>query len=138
MNEQFSSMNPRNSIGPLSQAGNTAIVGAIIDCQGYAAIQYAISTGVCVTGAATFAVLLEQGDQSNLSDNTTVTAGLQGTAALAAFTGAGSQSFKIGAVVSKRYSRLTITPSGNTGAALLSAVALLTRPTSAPTPNPPT
>jgi hypothetical protein len=139
MNEAFSSTNPKNSIGPLSQTGNAAIVGAIIDTQGYASILYAITTGVIVTGGATFAVLLEHGDDAALADAATVTAalGLQGTAALAAFTGAGNQSFKIGAVASKRYSRLTITPTGNTGAALLAAVALLMRPSIAPTPNPP-
>ena len=45
-----------------------------------------------------------------------------------------------GSIGSKRYTRLTITPSGNSGtpsAALLSAVAILCNPQIAPTANPP-
>ena len=137
MYDGFSNVSPKNSIGPLSQAGNAAIVGAIVDSNGYSEVTYLITTGVCVTAAATFSVVLEEGADAALADHATATQ-LLGTAALAAFTGAGNQSFKIGAVVQKRYSRLTITPSGNTGAALVSAVALLGRPTTAPTPNPPT
>lgn len=137
MNDAFTSVTPRNAIAPLSQAGNAAIVGAIIDTQGYAETLYVINTGVIVTEGASYAVLLEDGNDPALADHAPVVAGLQGTAALADFTGAGNQSFKIGVTNQKRYNRLTITPTGNTGAALLSAVALLQRPTLSPTPNPP-
>jgi len=138
MNEQFSSMNPRNAISPAASANNTPIVGNIIDTQGFASIVYVISAGA-LYGGSSFAVLLEQGDDSGLSDNTTVTTGLLGTAALAGFVAAAAnKSTKAGAICSKRYSRLTITPSANGATSYLSAVALLTRPNMAPTPNPPT
>ena len=62
-----------------------------------------------------------------------------GTLALAAFQfDDDKECRKIGYVGSKRYTRLTITPTGNdSGAAPLSAVALKGNPASSPTANPP-
>lgn len=137
MNEQFSSVNPKNAISPQASSNNSALVGNIIDVQGYGAIVYAIAIGALYAGSS-FTALLEHGDQANLSDAATVTVGLQGTAALAGFAAANANSTtKIGAVCSKRYSRLTITPSANGATSYIGAVALLVRPTSAPVPNPP-
>ena len=79
---------------------------------------------VCETGAAAVA-----------------DADLLGTEALASFIFSDdNKCFKLGYIGSKRYTRLTITPSGNSGTpsgALLSAVAILGHPQIAPTANPP-
>ncbi len=119
MDDGFSTANPRSAINPLSQTGNAAIVGNIIDTQGYGEVLFLIATGAIVTGGAAFAVLLEDGNNSGLSDNATVVAGLQGTAALAGFAGTNTNScYKIG------YRPEALLPPhdhahGNTGAAIL-------------------
>ena len=118
---------------------NTAQVGAIIDRAGYETLTYVIETGTLVDVDATFAVTLDEGDAANLSDASAVAAvDLVGTYALAAFTfAADSACRKLGYKGGKRYTRLTITPSANTGLAPMVAIAILGSPTSAPTANPP-
>lgn len=116
-----------------SGADNTAQVGQIIDHQGFDAATYVILTGSLPDADATFTVLLEEGDVSNLSDAAAVADGdmvtqLAGTApeAAASFTfAADDQVRKLGYTGSKRYTRLTITPAANTGASLLAACCLL-------------
>ena len=99
----------------------------------------AIATGSLADADATFAVKLEHGSQANLSDAADVVAkDLLGTTALAAFTYADdNKTRKIGYRGDLRYTRLTITPSGNAAAALVSAIALLGHPQKVPTVNPP-
>src|SRR5262249_17956038 len=123
---------------PVSVSDNTAQVGQIIDRQGYGSLTFAIALGSLADADATFAALVEHGDNSGLSDATTVAAGdLLGTAALAGFTFADDNATrKMGYKGSKRYVRLTITPSNNASAALFAAVALLGQPQAAPTSNP--
>ena len=101
-----------------------------------------IATGSIGDANATFTVLLEEGDAAAMGDATAVAdADLLGTEALASFIFSDdNKCFKLGYIGSKRYTRLTITPSGNSGtpsAALLSAVAILGNPQIAPTANPP-
>jgi hypothetical protein len=124
------------SAGP---SDNTAQVGQIIDRQGYDSLTYVIQTGTLVDADATFAVLLEEGAAANLSDASTVAAAdLIGTAALAGFTFADDNKVrKLGYKGAKRYTRLTITPANNTGAAPMSAVAVLASGMLRPTANPP-
>ena len=114
-------------IDPYDHAtGDAATVGAIIDNQGGNYLEYIIQTGSLADADATFTVLLEEGDASNLSDNTAVVdADLLGTEAGASFIFSDDNKIaKIGYIGSKRYTRLTITPANNTGAALLSACAI--------------
>ena len=124
------------SAGP---ADNTPQVGAIVDRAGYEALEYIIQAGALGTDTATFTVLLEEGDKADMSDAAAVSdADLIGTEALASFTGTDDgKVFKLGYKGGKRYTRLTITPAGNALAAAMSAVAILGRPGSAPTANPP-
>jgi hypothetical protein len=120
---------------------NTAYVSAIIDTAGFETTTLVFQTGTLTSGVATFAVLLEDGDQSNLSDNAAVSAAnTVGSATLASFTGAAgsNKTRKIGYVGPKRYVRLTVTPTGNvTSNVTLAGVAVLTMPRNAPTANPP-
>jgi len=108
-------------------ADNTAIVSAIVDIAGYNQAMFAITIGAIADVDATFAVLVEHGDEADLSDAAAVPdSQLTGTEAAAGF-GADDDdgTRKIGYVGNKRYLRLTITPSGNSGNAFVAAVAIL-------------
>lgn len=139
MRDLHNNIHPLRVISPVSVADNTAQVGQIIDRQGYHSLEYIISTGSIADADATFAVLLEESDDSGMSGATAVAdADLIGTEALAAFQfDDDNETRKLGYKGHKRYTRLTITPSANASAALLSAVAVLGHPASAPTDNPP-
>lgn len=139
MRDLHNNIAPKRVISPVSVADNTAQVGQIIDRQGFQALEYVILTGSLSDADATFTVLLEEGDASNLSDAAAVAdADLLGTEALASFTfAADDKVFKLGYNGNKRYTRLTITPAANASAALLAAVAILGDPQLAPTANPP-
>lgn len=139
MRDMMNNITPAVAITPAVVTDNTAQVGAIIDRQGYEGVTFAIALGTLVDADATFAVLVEDGDDSGLSDAAAVAdTGLVGTETLAGFDfdddGAAR---KIGYVGNKRYVRLTITPSANTGAAPMAAVAILGHPHAMPTANPP-
>ena len=129
----------KRCISPVSVADNTAQVGQIIDRAGYDSLTYVIATGSLADADATFTVLLEEGDQSDLSDNTAVAdKDLIGTEALAGFRfDDDNECRKLGYKGGKRYTRLTITPANNASAGLIAAVAVLGHPASAPTANPP-
>jgi hypothetical protein len=118
---------------------NTAWVSQIIDLANYNAAEFVIETGTLTDADATFAVLFEDGNVANLSDNATVDPTLLvGTGALVNFNFAtDNKCRKIGYIGSKRYVRLTVTPANNTGNVFLGGVAVLGFPSVSPTPNPP-
>lgn len=125
-NDLHNSIKTTRVISPVSQSGNAAMVGAIIDRQGYGALEFAITLGTITTAGTVYTALLEDGEASNLSDAATVIApNLLGTAAMASFVDSEVNTTKeIGYIGNKRYVRLTMTPAGNTGASTLSAVAI--------------
>ena len=135
----MNNIHPLRAISPVSVADNTAQVSQIIDTQGFQSLTWLIATGALADTDATFAVLAEHGDEANLSDAAAVTDDeLIGTEALAGFQfDNDNETRKLGVKSVKRYHRLTITPSGNAAAALLSAIALLGHPDQAATDNPP-
>lgn len=121
-------------LSPVSGAGdNTAQVGQIIDHQEYDSAEYIILLGAIADADATFTVLLEEGDASNLSDAAAVADGdmVSQTPGTAPETAASFQFDsddkvrKLGYVGIKRYTRLTITPANNTGAWLVAATCRL-------------
>jgi hypothetical protein len=118
---------------------NTAQVSNIIDRAGYESVVLALNTGTLTDVDATFAVTMEHGDNSALSDTAAPVAGdLIGTTALASFTFASdNKTLKLGYMGLKRYLRMTVTPTNNTGNLFLSGVAILGNPHIAPTVNPP-
>lgn len=128
-------------IAPIAaRTDNTAIVSAIIDTANYNSATFVIITGTNTDTTATFAVLVEDGDNSALSDNVAVDdAYLVGTEALAGFTFADDvECRKIGYKGPKRYVRVTVTPSGNdSGNIFLAGVAVLGGGASNPQANPP-
>lgn len=129
------------AIIPQTQTNSdTAIVGEIIDRQKFDSLLFVIATGTLTDADATFAVTMEEGNDSGLSDTGAVAAAdIDGTLALAGFDfSADKKCRKVAYCGNKRYVRLTITPTGNnSGAAPVSAVAILGHSHDAATPNPP-
>ena len=133
MRDTLNSLAFRPALGPVVASDNTAIVGNVIDRLGFDSLTFAIQTGTLVDADATFAVLVEHGDAANFSDAAAVAdvdliTQTPGTApeAAASFTFAeDGVTRKIGYIGGKRYVRLTITPSGNSGNAPLAAIAVL-------------
>lgn len=119
-----------------ARTDNTAIVSAIIDRKGFESLELVIVTGANTDANATFAVLVEDGDNSALSDNAAVAdTQLLGTEAVAGFTFSDDgECRKIGYVGDKRYVRVTVTPSGNdSGNIFLAGVAVLGNAGGSPT-----
>lgn len=140
MRDLMNHIHPVTAIAPAAAVtDNTAWVSAIVDTLGYGSLTFVVQTGSLADADATFAVLVEDGDESDLSDNAAVPDDqLIGTEALAGFNhGDDNEVRKIGYAGFKRYVRLTVTPSGNSGNAFVSAVAILGHSSVMPTSNPP-
>jgi len=124
---------PALGYAPVAFTTDTATnAGAIIDTKGFEGIEFIIQVGV--TSAGTCTPLLQDGDDSGLSDVATIAAAYQlGTTANATFTGTtdSNEVKKIGAVNHKRYVRLNLVNAGFTG--VIGATALQTYPRSIPT-----
>lgn len=128
MRDLANSITVRRAISPAAAvADNTPFVSQIIDLSGYDKAMFAILLGAIADADATFVVLIEHGDQPNLSDAAAVPdSQLTGTELLAGFKfDSDDQTRKIGYVGPKRYIRMTITPANNTGNVFLSACAIL-------------
>lgn len=119
------------ALAPQTQTNSdTAIVGEIIDMAGFDTCELVILTGTLTDADATFALTLEHGDDSGLSDTAVPAAGdLIGTTAACAFTFADDKKTKkVGYRGTKRYIRPTITPTNNnSGAAPVAMLAILSR-----------
>ncbi len=104
----------------------TAVVSPIVDIKGYRSVMFAIATGTLADTDATFAALLEESDASDMSGATAVAdADMHGTEAAASFGFADDNAEKkIGYHGNKRYCRLTVTPTANSGAAPITIMAL--------------
>lgn len=139
MRDMMNNITPKPVLAPAVGTDDTPLVGAIIDKLGYDSLTYLIQTGTLADAGATWTVLLEESEDSGMSGAAAVAdADLVGTEALASFTqAADGKCLKLGYIGNKRYTRMTITPSGNAGNAPISAMALLGHPFSAPTANPP-
>lgn len=128
MRDMANHIEVRRAIAPAAPTtDNTAYVSQIIDVAGFDKLMFAILIGTLADADATFAVLVEHGDNSALTDAVAVPdVNLTGTEASAGFTFADDNKVrKIGYVGSKRYVRLTITPANNTGSVSIAATAIL-------------
>ena len=139
MRDLFNNIYPKRAISPVSVSDNTPQVSQIIDRAGHHSLTFLIALGSIADADATFAVTVEHGDDSGLSDTAAVSASdLIGTTTLAGFQyDSDNACRKLGYKGIKRYVRLTITPTGNASAALMSVIALLGHPGAGPTANPP-
>lgn len=140
MRDLMNSIHPVRAISPAAAiTDNTAQVSQWIDRRGYDSVTFVILTGSLADADATFAVTMEDADAVNQSDAAAVAStDVIGTLALAGFTFADdNETRKVGYVGDKRFVRITITPSANSGNAFIAAVAILGHPANAATPNPP-
>lgn len=140
MRDQCNDLNFKELFPPKAAVtDNTAQVSGIIDMNGYASATILLLTGTLTDADATFAVTLEHGDDSALADTAApASTDLIGTTALASFQfDTDNLCRKIGYVGSKRYIRVTVTPTNNTGNLFLAGAVVLGHPKIAPTVNPP-
>jgi hypothetical protein len=130
----YNAITVMRAISPVSVSDNTAQVSQILDRRGFGGAMLSISLGSIADADATFTVLLEHGDASNLSDAAAVPdEDLIGTEALAGFQfDDDNETRKLGYRGVKRYLRATITPANNTSAVLMSAQWLLGAPQQGP------
>lgn len=137
--DMMNRIKPVPAIAPQVATNDTALVSAIIDTAGYESLTFLIQTGTLADANATFAVTMEHGDDATLADTAVPAAtDLIGTTTLAGFQyDDDGETRKIGYIGTKRYVRMTITPTGNSGNAPISAMALLGHAKAAPTANPP-
>lgn len=137
MRDQANMLTVRPVIAPAANTdiGTTPLVGTVIDRVGYESLTYGIITGTLSDVNATYAVLLEESDDSGMSGaNAVADADMIGTEAAAGFTYANDGvTRKLGYIGNKRYTRLTITPTGaDSGNSPVAAVAILGNPAEAP------
>lgn len=118
---------------------NTAQVSSILDTANYDSAMLAFVTGTLSDADATFAVLLEESDASDMSGaNAVADQDMIGTEALSSFTFSDDgECRKLGYIGFKRYIRATITPTGNTGNLFLGGMWVQGHAASRPTANPP-
>ena len=116
---------------------NTAKVSSTCDTKGYDSAMLAMITGANADTDVTYTVLVEDSaDNSTFATATGVQ--LNGTEALAQFQfDDDGEPRKIGYVGTKRYWRVTVTPTNNTGNFYLGGVFVLGNPRRQPTANPP-
>ena len=113
---------------------NTAYVSQILDTAGFGSAEFVGILGSIADADVTFTVLVEHGDQSNLSDAAavddayllgteagTVTAGAAVSGAAPGFAD-DNKTFKFGYKGPKRYVRVTVTPASNSGNIFLAGV----------------
>lgn len=130
-NDILNTLALRRLISPFRQTNSsTAVVSQILDRQGFDRVGIVIQTGDLTDANATFAATLEESNDSGMSGATAVAAAdlVGGTVASALNFAFGDDNvFKqIGYIGTKRYLRLTITPTGNDAGNLdVSAFAVL-------------
>lgn len=140
MHELHNNLGYAVGLAPVVVSDNTASSTAIVDMAGLEAVEFVILTGTLADADATFAVTMTHGDAVDSESNpTTITDSaaahadcLLGTLAAAGFTFAADGAVRtVGYAPNrgpgKRWVRLTITPSNNTGSAPL-AVAVVKLP----------
>ena len=128
MRDLYNNIEVRRGFSPAAAVANdTAYVSEIIDMQGFKSLVWLIVLGEIADANVTFTTLVEDGDDSGLSDAAAVAdSQLDPTEAIATPKFASDDSVrKIGYVGEKRYVRMTITPSGNGSNLFLAIVALL-------------
>src|SRR3972149_974186 len=116
MRDMMNCTNPKRGISPVKQTNaDTAFVSQILDTQGLAAATFVLLIGAVTDTDVTFVLLAEEGDASNLSDNTAIAdANLLGTELLATpLLTDDNKCFKLGFIDTKRFIRVTVTPTGN-------------------------
>ena len=118
-----------NALDATAISSDTTTAGEIIDTSGFNALEYFVKCDAFTDGA--YAFLLQEGDDSGLSDVTTVPAEETIGDSTPTYTAAG-EVFRIGTVGKKQFQRLSIVSTGTTSGATLSGIAVLGVPRSLP------
>jgi hypothetical protein len=123
------------AISPVTASNNDNVVGEIVDRRGYGSVTYVITTATIVDNVAVLTPTLAHCALDNCADAAAVPADqLLGTVAGATFAGTEDDAVKtLGYAGTRRYTRLTVTPSSNTNGATFSAVVILGHPQYRPT-----
>ena len=109
---------------------DATVVGAIIDTLGFESLEYIVQVGTITTGS--LALVIEDGDDSGLSDAAAVPAA-ERLGALTGFVVTDDDTTKrIGSISKKRFQRLTLVGTGTSVIDFVSAVAVLGHPKTAP------
>ena len=135
MRDLASFVTPTRGISPAAAVtDNTAFVSQIADTYDHDSLTFFALLGSLADADATFTVLVEEGDDSGLSDAAAVAdADLIGLEANASFIfGDDNKVAKIGYKGTKRYVRVTITPANNTGNAYVAGMWLKGHPRTLP------
>jgi hypothetical protein len=116
-------------VGTISS--DTTTVGNIIDTAGFEGLEFSIQSGTITDGA--YALLLEEGDDSGLSDAAAVPSD-NTLGVLTGFAAANDDSvLRVGSIGKKRYQRLSVVSTGTTtGGTNFTAQAILGFPKSGP------
>ena len=128
MRDLYNNIEVRRGFSPAAAVSdNTAYVTEIIDMRGFKSLVWCILLGAITDANMTTVLLMEDGDDSGLSDAAAVAdAAMDPTEVIAAFDfGDDDTVRKIGYVGEKRYVRLTITPSANDSGNIFCAVMAL-------------
>ncbi len=134
--DAHSNIKVKRALSPVAAAptGNTALVTEILDTSLFFGNELVIALGSIADVDATFVVLMEEGDNSALSDAAAVAdSDLLGTEAGAAYLFSDDdKTVKIGYRGRKQYIRCTITPSANTGNHCIAALWIQSSPRTQP------
>ncbi len=124
MRDLFSSLEAKRALAPVAAVTNdTAFVSAIFDTKNRGGALFVGVTGSLADANVTFTVLVEDGDDSSLTDNAAVADEfLHGVEAMGLQYDDDNSAFKIGYCGPKRYVRVTITPANNTGDIYLAGI----------------
>lgn len=142
MRDLFNNVEFRPAEVPISaaQTDTTNIVTAIIDMQGFESLVFVVLLGTMAASTIASTFLMEEGDDSGLSDNTAVAdkdllpfSSSSTPEVVAAFDQADDGLVRrIGYRGNKRYVRLTIDPASNDSALPIAIVAALSHSTTLP------
>lgn len=129
--ELHNNIDDRMALNPAAITTDTTTAGIIIDTAGYESLEFLIIAKTITDGA--YALKLEEGDDSGLSDAADVAAA-DVLGVLTGFVAADDNTVKrVGSIGKKRYQRLSIvSTSTTTGVDIMSAIALLGHPQHAP------
>lgn len=126
MKDLYHNIRVARALSPTDTTNDTPHVAEAVDGANAESVVYVILTGSLADANATFTVLLEECDTSGGTYTSVDDGDMFGTESGASFVFSDdNKCLKIGYKGQKRYTRMTITPSGNTGAALLSVAAIL-------------
>lgn len=124
--DMYNDIKELNAFDIQTVSTDTTTNGEIIDLKGYESCTFVFQTGTVTDGDYT--VLIQEGDESNLSDAAAVAdADLLGTEAAASFTADDDDNkvSKIGYIGDKRYVRFNIVSTNTSSGAVIGSVAIL-------------